>query len=95
MSENEHTDEVPVVKEGLSAIVLPEIGKRDQFHDLGPVSQEEVLSTLNSFLEKLNQQGVDIVSILDIDVDMGRRGGVVGNVTETKKIAIVRKSPGK
>jgi hypothetical protein len=86
-------EQAPTIKDGLSVIVLPEVGKRGRFGELTPESEAEVLGRLNGFLEKLNEQGVDVVSVFDIETDTGRKvGGVVSTITETKKYAIVRKT---
>src|SRR5262249_17394157 len=92
--EGQQQPEVPIVREGLSAIVLPELGKLNpRNRNYEPVSEQETMDKLNTWLEGLNRQGVDIVSVMDVAVDVGRRGGISGNVSETRKVAIVRKQP--
>jgi type II secretory pathway component PulM len=54
--------------------------------------KKALFNTLNNFLAELNKQGVDIVSVFDVNVDVGSKPGVI-NVSETKKVAIVKKSP--
>lgn len=77
---------------GLSAIILPDLGGRNQFGNLEPIPEGEALGRLNSFLQSLNRQGVDIVSIVDLKVDMGFKPGVINRIIETKKVAIVRRA---
>lgn len=77
--------------DGLSAIILPDLGGRNQFGNLEPIPVDEALRRLNSFLDSLNRQGVDIVSVVDLKVDMGFKPGVVNRISETKKVAIVRR----
>lgn len=86
------SEETPIIKEGLSAVVLPEMGKRNHFDELFPEPEAEALGKLNAFLEGLNAQGVNIVSVFDLEVDVGSRPGVIGNITETRKVAIVQKA---
>ncbi len=51
--------EVPVVREGLSAIVLPELGKLNtRSRDFEPVSEQETMDKLNNWLEGLNKQAL-------------------------------------
>lgn len=81
-----------IIPEGLSAVAFPKLGVPDKFGSLQPATEEETVKQLNAFLEMLNREGADIVSILDIPVDVsaGRRGP--GIASENKKIAIVRKA---
>ncbi len=65
---------------------------RNQWNSLEPVSADKTLSILNNFLEDLNNNGVKLVSIFDLEVDLGYRPGAVNNVTEVKKVAIVHKA---
>ena len=85
-------EQMPEIPNGLSAIVLPDLGERNHWGNVEPVTEQAVLEKLNAFLSNLNHQGADIVSVFDVSVNMGKRGGVVGNVSETKKFAIVRKA---
>lgn len=79
------------IRDGLSAVLLPELGERNQLKQLGPTTKEQALNLLNEFLGKLNEQGADIVSIMDIEVVGEKRSGEVNSRTETKKVAIIRK----
>jgi len=76
----------------LSAVAFPELGKRDESNNLHPTTEDETLSTLNNFLEELNAQGAEIVSILDVNVSVSNtHGAVTGEGTETRKFVVIRK----
>lgn len=55
---------------GLSAIYLPRLSTKDQWGDDKPLNEEDTLSTLNIFLEDLNQKGLDIKAVLPIRVEV-------------------------
>lgn len=51
----------------------------------------DVLAKTNSFLQQLSQAGAEIKAVIPVKVDMGVRGGIVGHVTETKQLLILRR----
>ena len=76
----------------LSAVVLPDFGRRDEANRLQPATEEEAMHQLQSFLAELNVQGADMVSILDVKVSVPDTPGVVaGEGTEMRKFAVIRK----
>jgi len=87
----ESTSEVPVIPNGLSAVALPKLVGRNHFGNPTPVNQEEALARLNQYLGELNEQGVDVISIFDVEVDAGKQSGVIGTSTEIRKFAVLRK----
>ncbi len=76
--------------EGLSAVFLPDLGPRNRYGDAQLPTETQALSNLNSFLQELNRQRADIVSILDVSVYKPPRPGVMSG-EGPKKLVIVRK----
>lgn len=85
-------EQMPEIPNGLSTIVLPDLDEHNHWGDVEPITEQAALAKLNAFLGNLNQQGADIVYVFDFSVDIGKRDGVLGNVSKTKKFAIVRKA---
>lgn len=81
----EQTPEIPQLRDGLSAVYMPDLGPK-MLWGLPPEypSQEATLKRLNGFLGKLNEQGADMVGVMPVEV---------AEVREPKQVAIVRKTP--
>ena len=57
-----------------------------------PVKESVVIERLNTFLAQLNALGLDIVSVMEVKVNIGQIPGIFNDVIEIKKIAIIRRS---
>ena len=77
---------------GLSAIVLPDLGQRFEGQLEKPGKESVVIERLNTFLAQLNALGLDIVSVMEVKVNIGQIPGIFNDVIEIKKIAIIRRS---
>ena len=87
---------VPDLREGLSVIPFPELGEKNRFHKRALPTTQKALDTINNWLAQLNEQNIDIISIIGIPVQEEEKGieKIIGSSPEEiKQIAIVRKIP--
>jgi len=83
--------EIPQVRDGLSAIELPDLRRRGFSGSTWPTTTRDALGRLNEFLAGLNNQGATIVGILPTEVvDITNGHSAAPTV---KNIAIVSKPP--
>ena|SRR5260221_12651632 len=94
--EDESTPEVPQLRDGLSAVVMPDLVERDRDGvEIRPLSEDKAMARLNNFLGGLNRQGADLVHVMPVRFDLGETPGYAGgNPESTKQVAIVRKATG-
>lgn len=93
MPENKHdisAQEQEGFPEGYSAVYLPLSNEHD-FRE-GDMTEEDALERMNRFLEDLNKQGAEIVSILSFTVTIPPTPSTMGRGRQEKKMAIIKRN---
>lgn len=75
------------IPSGLSAIFLPELGG----DDVEPLEAKELLDRINKFLRLLTKAGIDVKGVVTVDVNVGGKIGIVGDIIEERQLLIVKK----
>jgi hypothetical protein len=87
-------EQLPPLPVGLSAVAFPEIGVKNEYGQLALVPPEQALAQLNEFLGQLNEQGADIVTTLDVEVDTTDPNSMSLPGSKPRKFAVVRRIEG-
>jgi hypothetical protein len=92
----ENIDKIPAQEqegfpEGYSAVYLPLFDEYD-FRKGKNMTEEHALERMNDFLEDLNQQDAEIVSILSLTVTTPPTASTIGKGRKEKKMAIIKRS---
>lgn len=83
------------LKEGLNAVLMPDIQDRDTDLSLKPVSPEETVRRLQNFLDEIEKQGGNVLTVITVPVKqpvyLPQYNATNYLVGEPKQIFIIRK----
>ena len=81
------------LEEGLNAVLMPDLGKRDEYGNPKPLQAEETLKRLQTFLDEIEKQGGEIVGVVPVAVhlELSEVRLMMDTYDEERQVFIVRK----